>query len=201
MMHSIFGHQGRTDIAVIQTHSFGCVFWWRAVSWPEQSSLSLYVFCGNTQGLGGLITWLLGIQRVLREQDTDSWDRPLHGDTRCFLLRILPDLIHCLVVELGHLVESSNSTFQNFHACDGLGDSSAWASEDHLSQRGRIAISRFALHACCCKPQQITDFASFFHSHVQDVCCQAGDGKGTAVLCAADSFQVALVKFWRQRWR
>lgn len=199
-MPSYFGHLWRTYTAVIQTNSFGSVLWGRTVSWPEQSSTSLYILSGNTQGLGGLISRLLGIQRVFREQDTDSWDRPLHGYW-CSLLWTLPDLIHCLVVDLGHLVEPSNSTFQNLHTGDGLGDPSTWASEHHLSQRGPIAIFCFPLHASCCKAQQIADLASFFHSHVQDVCCQAGDWVGTAVLCAADSLQIALAKFWRQRWR
>ena len=143
--------------SVTQTDSLGCVLWGGTVSRPDQTSASLCVLCGDTLGLGGLISRLLGIQRVFREQDTDGRDSPLHGYTWGSLLGTLPDLIHRLVVELWHLVEFSHFSFQNLHTSDGLGDSSSWASEDHLSQRCPIAVFPFPFpfpfHASCCKPQ------------------------------------------------
>lgn len=185
----------------MQTDFLGCVLWGGTGSWPQQSSASLYILRGDTQGLGWLISRCLRIQRVFRKQDTDSRDCPLHGYTCFSLLWTLPDFIHRLVMELGHLVEPSHFTFQDLHTGDGLGDSSAWATEDHLSQRRPVAIFSLPLHTSRCKPEQIADLASFFHSHVQDVCCQARDRTGAAVLCAADSPEVLPAKFWRQRWR
>lgn len=201
MMHSDFGHSWRTNTPVIQADSLGCVLWGGTVSWPQKTLMPLSILCGNTQGLRRLVSRLLGIQRVFREQDADSRDCPLHGYTWCSLLRTLPHLIHCLVVELGHLVQPSYSTFQNLHAGDGLGDPSSWASEDHLSLWCPIAVFSLPLHASCCKAKQIADLASFFHPHVQDVCRQAGDRVGTAVLCAADPPEVTPAKFCRQRCR
>lgn len=194
MIHSHLGCSCRTDAPVVQSDSLCCVLCRSTVS-----SMPLSIFWGNTLRLWRLVSRFLRVQRIFGEQDADSRDSPLHAHGCCSRLWTLPHFTHCPVVELGHLMESSHPSFEDLHTGNGLGYSSSWAGEDHLSQRRPSAALSLSLNASCCKPQQIADLASFFHSHVQHVCSQARDGVGTAVLTAADSPEVASAKFLRQR--
>lgn len=205
MLHSVESDCGGGRwTPVVQTSPLGIrqhVVWGGGTGWPVQSSTSLHVLWGSTEVFGGLVSRLLGIQWIFGEQDTDGRDSLMYGRTLTSMLWTLPHLIHCLIVELGHLVQPSHFTFQYLHTGDGFGNSSAWSCEDHLSQCHPVAALSLTLHPSGCKPQKVADLASFFDSHVQDVRCQSRNGEGTGLLCTADSPEVCLAQFWMQRWR
>lgn len=187
----------QTCATAVQANPLGAVLGGGTVR-PEGSFRFLRLVSGSVLCLRRLISRLSSIQWVLGEQDADGRDLRLHRHPWCSQLRTLPDLIHCLVVEFGHLVEPSHLALEDLHTGDCLGDSSPGASEDYLPQSGPDNTSTSSisfLYASCCEPQQIAYFAPFFDPHVQGVCCQTGDWVGAAVLGPAHSPKVA--KFWR----
>lgn len=151
----LFGSLEMTFNLAIQTESLGCVLWRRTGRHAEQTTGTLR---GNTRGLWGLIAGLLWIQRIYREQDADSRNTFLHHWSWRFPLWILPVLVRSLVVNFAQLMQPHHVAFQDFHAGDCFCDSSAWASEHHLSYP--------VVDASCCNTHYTVDLAPLFDTHM-----------------------------------
>lgn len=152
------------------------------------------------------------IQGLRGEQDPDAGQLPVHGQRVQTRFKRLPQVQHQAVVQLGHLVQALDSSFEDLGAGYGFGDYFPGSCEDHrpavgLGTRSFLVRSwvwsrvqswvRFGPHPAKSKPEKVTDLAAVFDPDLRSVFGQTGE-RTEARLLLRTRQRVLLHLFWTE---